>query len=144
MIQEEEISFDEIEKILKKRNLEFFKDEIYIMPEASEENSDILNEYTPDIHKFLKLHGIKSIIVKKENHSYLALRDDSIILPLIVGISSSIIANFLYDWIKNNFKDQSVIKLKFISKKKNGKLVKIKFEGTKKELKQVLKQLEDI
>ena len=64
MIQEEEISFDEIEEILKKRNLEFFKDEIYIMPEASEENSDILNEYTPDIHKFLKLHGIKSIIVK--------------------------------------------------------------------------------
>ena len=59
-------------------------------------------------------------------------------------ISASIIANFLYDWIKNNFKDQSVIKLKFTSKKKNGKLVKIKFEGTKKELKQVLKQLEDI
>ena len=65
-------------------------------------------------------------------------------MPLIVGISASIIANFLYDWIKNNFKDQSIIKLKFTSKKKNGKLVKIKFEGTKKELKQVLKQLEDI
>ena len=57
MIQEEEISFDEIEEILKKRNLEFFKDEIYIMPEASEENSDILNEYTPDIHKFSEFLG---------------------------------------------------------------------------------------
>lgn len=144
MFQEKDISFDEIEKILKERNLEFLEEEIYIMPEASEENSDILNEYTPDIHKFLKLHDIKSIIVRKENYSYLGLRDDSIILPYLIGIPFSIIANFLYDWIKNNFKDQSVINLKFTSKKKNGKLVKIEFEGTKKELKKVLKQLKDI
>ncbi len=144
MFKEEKIDLYEIENILKERNLKFSEEEIYIMPESSYENSDLLNEYTPDIYKFLKLHDIKSIIVKKESYSYLALRDDSIILPLIIGIPFSVIANFLYDWIKNNFNDKSKIELNFTKKKKNGEIYKIKFKGTQKDLKKVLKQLEDI
>lgn len=114
------------------------------MPEGSSEDSDLLNEHAPDIYKFLKQNDIDSILVKKENYSFLALRDSTEILPYIIGIPFSVLANFLYDWIKNNFNDKSIIEFKFTKKKKNGEMYKIKFKGTSKELQKVLEQLGEI
>ena len=144
MFKEEKIDLHEIKKTLKERNLVFSEEGIYIMPEGSSEDSDLLNEHAPDIYKFLKQNDIDSILVKKENYSFLALRDSTEILAYIIGIPFCVLANFLYDWIKNNFNDKSIIEFKFTKKKKNGEMYKIKFKGTSKELQKVLEQLGEI
>lgn len=143
MIKEDIVDIEEISNILKERNIIFSDKEIYIMPELNLTDKDILNEYTPDIHKILKLHNIKNTIIKKENYEYLSLRDATVVLPYIIGIPFSIIASFIYDWIKNNFDDQSIIKLKFAKKKKDGKYVKLEIEGDKNEIKEIIDSLKD-
>lgn len=143
MISEVPFDINDICHNLKERDIIYSDNEIYIMPESTSNDKDIINEYTPDISKILKLHNVNNIIVKKTSYEYLALRDASIILPLIVGIPFSILSSFIYDWIKKSFNDQSIIKLKFTKKKKNNQYVKIEIEGNKEEIKNILESLKD-
>lgn len=143
MIKEVPFDINDIYHDLKERDIIYSDNEIYIMPEGTSNDKDIINEYTPDISKILKLHKVNNIIVKKTSYEYLALRDDSIILPLIVGIPFSILSSFIYDWIKKSFNDQSIIKLKFTKRKKNNQYVKIEIEGNKEEIKNILESLKD-
>ncbi|MDX1808197.1 MAG: hypothetical protein R3331_01525 [Sulfurospirillaceae bacterium] len=143
MIKEITIDINEVAETLKKRNIQFTENGIFIMPEGYSESSDILNEYTPDIHKVLKQNQVNNIVVKRESYEYLSLRDATVILPLIIGIPFSILSSFIYDWIKNNFDTQSIIKLRFTKKKKDGKYVEIEIEGDKNEIKTILDSLKD-
>lgn len=143
MIKETTIDINEVVETLKKRNIQFRDNGIFIMPEGYSESNDILNEYTPDIHKVLKQNQVNNIVVKRESYEYLSLRDATVILPLIIGIPFSILSSFIYDWIKNNFDTQTIIKLRFTKKKKDGKYVEIEIEGDKNEIKTILDSLKD-
>ena len=140
MIKEKKIDFQKIKDIIEKRGNVFNEETVYILPEYSD-NTDILNEYTPDIYKILKKHKIDVVVVKKNQHAYQALRDETIILPLILGIPFSILSSLIYDWIKKSF-SPSRLKIRVVTKDATGNYKEIQIEGTPNEVKESLIELE--
>jgi len=109
------------------------------LPEHSD-NIDILNEYTPDIYKILKKHEIDVVVVKKNQHAYQALRDETIILPLILGIPFSILSSLIYDWIKKSF-SSSRLKVRIVIKDATGNYREIQIEGSPDEVREAIIEL---
>ncbi|GKV93168.1 hypothetical protein PEC301645_06150 [Pectobacterium carotovorum subsp. carotovorum] len=142
MITENEINFDSYIKEISDRQISYAENVAYIMPEGNSDGLDILNEYSPDLRKDLKEFGINSVVVKGEKHTYQALRSADIILPLILGIPFSVLANFLTDWLKKNIKKDKTVSVKFI-KKDGEKYKKINIEGSVEDVEKIINSLKE-
>jgi hypothetical protein len=142
MIKENEIDISEIKDTLAERGIDFNDNVVYIMPESSNAEYDLINEHSPDLNKVLKAAGMQSLVVRGKNHKYLALRSADIILPLIIGIPSGVIANFITGWIKESFDADKKIRLRYV-KEVNGKYKEITIEGTSDEVKDILNDLKE-
>ncbi|WP_024300204.1 hypothetical protein [Methylomicrobium lacus] len=142
MLEINEVDINGIKSILSDRNIEFHKGVAYIMPESSNDGIDIINEHAPDLRKDLKESGIESVVVRGENHNYLALRSIDTILPLIYGIPFAVFANFITDWIKDNLEENKKVRVKYI-KEEGDKYKEIIIEGTESEVKEVLDRLKE-
>lgn len=138
-MEEKEVDFDEIIRLMKDRGLDYDENTVYIFPDSFDAEQDLLSENTPDVYKKLKQINPDTFIVKKENYSYLSLKDESIILPLIIGIPFSILANLITNWITS---DDKKIKIKVIKKNKKNKFTKYVIEGNKKEVLKIIKEME--
>jgi len=138
-MEERDVDIDEIIKLMKDRGVEFNENNIYILPDSFDVKQDLLNENTPDVYKKLKQINNDVVIVKKTEYSYLSLKDESIILPLILGIPFSILANLITTWITN---DDKKIKIKVIKKGKKGKYTKYIIEGSKKDVLEIIKEMD--
>lgn len=143
MLEINEIDIKVVESILSARNIELHEGVAYILPESSDDGVDIINEYAPDLKKYFKDSGIESVVVKGEQHKYLALRSADIILPLIYGIPFCVFANFLTDWIKDNLEESKKIRVKYI-KEEGDKYKEIIIEGTGSEVVEVLDRLKEL
>ncbi|QWA10372.1 hypothetical protein GTU79_24635 [Sodalis ligni] len=57
MLEIKEVDINDLKFILSNRNIEFHEGVAYIMPEASSDEEDIINEYAPDLRKDFKELG---------------------------------------------------------------------------------------
>lgn len=140
----EETDFDiaTIEKTLTSRGIEFNSDQVYIMPESTSDEFDLINENTPDIYKILKSAGVDAVVVKGENIKYLGLRDDSILLPLIIGIPFSILANYLTVWLQSKFSSDKEVQLEIVIRKEKI-YKKIKIKGKTNDVVKIINEMKD-
>ena len=143
MIEENNYDIEKAVNELEARGFSFSDETVYLYPEIINSEQDILNEYTPDISKLLKSEDINVVVVKNKAASYLATRDASIILPLIIGIPFSILANVISSWIMSNFNSNDSIKLKFVKKNNEGNYKKIEIEGSPQEVKEIISELKN-
>lgn len=142
MFKERDVDVQYLLDSLHKRNIEFLDGVAYIMPESADGQTDLLNEHSPDLKKDFKEKGIESIVVRGEQHSYVALRSADVILPLIFGIPFAIFANFITDWIKDNLAVGKTVRVKYVMKKKD-KYKEIIIEGTSDEVSKILDRLKE-
>ena len=142
MLEEHEVDINEIKTMLHNRKIDFSEGVAYIMPESSNEEMDLINEYSPDLSKDLIASGIQSVVVRGDRYNYLALRSSDIILPLIFGIPFAVFANFITGWIKDNLDEDKKIRLKYI-KETNGKYTEIMIEGSGDEVNEILDRLKE-
>jgi hypothetical protein len=142
MLEEHEVDINEIKTILFNRKIDFIEGVAYIMPESSNEDIDLINEYSPDLRKDLMASGIQSVVVRGDKHNYLALRSADIILPLIFGIPFAVFANFITGWIKDNLDENKKVRVKYIKETK-GKYTEIMIEGSGDEINEILDRLKE-
>lgn len=140
MIKENEINIDYYIKEISDRRITYQENVAYIMPEGSANGIDILNEHSPDLRKDLKEFGVNSVVVKGDAHTYKALRSADIILPLILGIPFSVLANFLTDWLRSNIEKGKTVSVKFI-KDEGGKYKEITIEGPGEDVEKIIESL---
>jgi hypothetical protein len=138
-MEERDVDINEIIELMKVRGVEFNENNIYILPDSFDVDQDLLNENTPDVFKKLKQINNDVVIVKKTQYGYLSLKDESIILPLILGIPFSILANLITTWITN---DDKKVKIKVIKKGKKGKYTECIIEGSKKDVLKIIKEMD--
>lgn len=140
MLKKIEIDIDSYIKKISDRKIIYEENVAYIMPEFSDGEFDVLNEYTPDLIKDLRNIGIKSIAVKGEKYTYKAFRSADIILPLIFGIPFAVIANFLTDWLQKNIEKNKTVSVRVIRKEEE-KYEEVVVEGTGEKVTEILNNL---
>jgi hypothetical protein len=142
MLKKHNIDLESYIRTISDRKISYEENVAYIMPEGSADGIDILNEYSPDLRKDLIEFGVKAIVVKGGAHTYQALRSADVILPLILGIPFSILANFLTDWLRQNIEKDKTVSVKFI-KKEGENYKEINIEGSGVDVESIINSLRD-
>ena len=113
---------------------------IYIAPESSSSELDLLNHYSADMKKLAAQYNIPCQIIRHgSSYKYLDLKDADIVLPFLISLSASACYDILKYFITKYFlQDSNKLKVKIITK--SGKSFKRKEISGKPE--GVLKALE--
>lgn len=143
MIKKTVINFEAYAQKLSERNLTYSENNVYIFPEGCGEEEDLLNTFTPDLHKILKRNSINSVVVKHEKYAYLSLKDAGIILPFIVNVTSGVVVAIIAKWINDNIPSNKKLKIKFITKKNEDTYTEFEIEGSPTEAIDALNQIKD-
>lgn len=121
---------------------------LYVLPEALDENTCLLNAHTIEFSKDLRESGFTVDVLKSDEYQYYVTKSADIILPLIYGIPFSIFANFITDWLKANYysgqEKNKIIKLRYSGYDKNGKPKEIELEGVSKNINETLEKMKDV
>lgn len=146
MIKEKSVNIEDYLKILEKRGIKFSEDSIYILPASigESEDKDLLNPLTPDIFKTLRKEKVNAVVVKGKNRSYLTTKSADVILPIFIGVTSSVISGIILNWIYKNFENHKTVKLSYISKTSDGNYKEFTIEGRIDELQATIDKIKDI